>query len=150
MQTAAGLTKVNRSFVFVSVAVIRSASLCVTGGVRTTRAQSAVEEQIVVTGEEVPGAYGPPPGFSRSRFSSLINAYVLPPGAVYAGIIYEGDTFRHGPPDHLFTEEVEVGLPHRFGVAFEIVPRNDSTATFRTRALAWKRAMRSSIGTRSH
>jgi len=45
---------------------------------------------------------------------------VLPPGAVYTGIIYEGDTFRHGPPDHLFTEEVEVGLPHRFGVAFEI------------------------------
>jgi len=59
-------------------------------------------------------------GFSRSRFSSLTNAYVLPRGAVYTGIIYEGDTFRHGPPDHLFTEEVEVGLPHRFGVAFEI------------------------------
>src|SRR6266704_6879587 len=87
---------------------------------KVCRAQSAVEEQIVVTGEEVPSAYGAPPGFSRSRFSSLTNAYVLPPGAIYAGIIYEGDTFRHGPPDHLFTEEVEVGLPHRFGLAFEI------------------------------
>ncbi len=86
---------------------------------KVCRAQSAVEEQIIVTGEEVPSAYGAPPGFSRARFSNLTNAYVLPPGGVYAGLIYEGDAFRDGPPDHLFTEEVEVGLPHRFGVAFE-------------------------------
>src|SRR6266571_6196393 len=83
-------------------------------------AQIAIAEPLVVTGEEVPSAYGAPPGISRSRFSPLTNAYVLPPGAVYAGLIYEGDAFRHGPPDHLFTEEVEVGLPHRFGVAFEV------------------------------
>src|SRR5256886_4917073 len=87
--------------------------------IKVSRAQSAVEEQIVIIGEEVPSAYGAPPGFSRSRFSPTTTAYVLPPGAVYAGIIYEGDAFRHGPPDHLFTEEVEVGLPHRFGVAAE-------------------------------
>jgi len=89
--------------------------------IKVSRAQSAVEEQIVVTGEEVPSAYGAPPGFSRSRFSPTTTAYVLPPGAVYAGIIYEGDAFRHGPPDHLFTEEVEVGLPCRFGAAFELM-----------------------------
>src|SRR5713101_2467593 len=83
-------------------------------------AQVAAAEQIVVTGEEVPSAYGAPPGPSRSRFSPLTNAYVLPQGAVYAGLVYEGDAFRHGPPDHLFTEEVEIGLPYRFGVAFEI------------------------------
>src|SRR6266704_6299798 len=87
---------------------------------KVCRAQSAVEEQIVVTGEEVPSAYGAPPGISRTRFSPLITAYVLPPGAVYGGLIYEGDAFRHGPPDHLFTEEVEVGLPYRFGLAFEL------------------------------
>src|SRR5437588_8553019 len=119
MQTTVGLAKGNYSFIFLSVAVICSASLCAVGGVRTTRAQSAVEEQIVVTGEEVPSAYGAPPGFSRSRFSNLTGAYVLPPGGVYAGLIYEGDAFRHGPPDHLFTEEVEMGLPHRFGLAAE-------------------------------
>src|SRR5437867_5250564 len=84
------------------------------------RAQTAAAEQIVVTGEEVPSAYGAPPGFSRSRFSPTTTAYVLPPRGVYAGLIYEGDAFRHGPPDHLFTEEVEVGLPYRFGAAFEI------------------------------
>ena len=83
MQTTAGLAKGNCSFIFRSVAVICSASLCAVGGVRTIRAQSAVEEQIVVTGEEVPSAYGAPPGFSRSRFSNLTGAYVLPPGGVY-------------------------------------------------------------------
>src|SRR5207237_651875 len=92
--------------------VLVSAKVC--------RAQTADAEQIVVTGEEVPSAYGAPPGFSRSRFSNLTTAYVLPPGGVYAGLIYEGAAFRHGSPDHLFTEEVEVGLPYRFGVAFEL------------------------------
>src|SRR5216117_3676894 len=87
---------------------------------RSVDAQVAAEQEIVVTGEEVPSAYGAPPGFSRSRFSNLTGAYVLPPGGVYVGIIYEGDAFRHGPPDHLFTEEVEVGLPYRFGLAFEV------------------------------
>jgi hypothetical protein len=87
---------------------------------KVCRAQTAAAEQIIVTGEEVPSAYGAPPGFSRSRFSNLTNAYVLPPGGVYAGIIYEGDAFRDGPPDHLITEEVEVGLPYRFGLAFEV------------------------------
>src|SRR5712692_10335496 len=87
---------------------------------KLSRAQSAAAEQIVITGEEVPSAYGAPPGISRTRFSPLLTAYVLPPGAVYAGLIYECDAFRHGPPDHLFTEEIEVGLPYRFGAAFEI------------------------------
>src|SRR5260370_4187108 len=88
--------------------------------VKVCCAQTAASEQIVVTGEEVPSAYGAPPGLSLSRFSPLTNAYVLPPSAIYAGLIYEGDAFRNGPPDHLFTEEVEIGLPHRFGLAFEI------------------------------
>ena len=75
---------------------------------------------VVVTGEEVPSAYGAPPAFSRSRFAPLTNAYVLPPWGFFFGTIYEGDAFRHGPPDHMFTQEVEMGLPHRFGVAAEV------------------------------
>jgi hypothetical protein len=82
-------------------------------------AQTAASESIVVTGEEVPSSYGAPPGFSRSRFSNLTQAYVLPPGSFYFGEIYEGDAFRHGFPDHIFTQEVEMGLPYRFGVAAE-------------------------------
>jgi hypothetical protein len=83
------------------------------------RAQSAQEEQIVVTGEEVPSAYGAPPGLSRSRFSNTVNAYVLPPWSFFFGELFEGAGFRHGPPDYLFTQEVEMGLPYRFNVAAE-------------------------------
>ncbi len=77
------------------------------------------ESEIFVKGDELPGAYGAPGAFSRSRFSPLTNAYVLPPGSVYAALIYEGDAFRHGPPDHIFAQEIEVGLPYRFGLAVE-------------------------------
>jgi len=77
------------------------------------------QPEIVVTGEEVPSAYGAPPGFSRSRFSNAVNAYVLPPWSFFFGELFEGQGFRHGPPDYLFTQEVEMGLPYRFNVAAE-------------------------------
>src|SRR5438093_4652091 len=83
---------------------------------------STTEEPIVITAEEVPSvpsAYGAPPTFSRSRFSSTVNAYVLPPWSFFFGELYEGQGFRHGPPDHLFTQEIEMGLPYRFNVAAE-------------------------------
>src|SRR5438128_3718962 len=88
---------------------------------QSVRAQSAIssEQEVVVSGEEVPSAYGAPPGFSRSRFSNLTNAYVLPPWAFFFGEIFEGQGFRHEPPDYLFTQEIEMGLPYRFGVAAE-------------------------------
>lgn len=82
--------------------------------------QSAVSERVVVRGEEAGSAYGAPPSFSRARFAPLTSAYVLPPWAFYSGTIYEGNAFRHGPPDHLFTQEVEMGLPYRLGVAAEM------------------------------
>src|SRR4029453_841441 len=82
-------------------------------------AQGASEQPIVVTAEEVPSAYGAPPGISRSRFSNTTQAYVLPPWAFFFGEIFEGQGFRHGPPDYLFTQEIEMGLPYRFGVAAE-------------------------------
>jgi hypothetical protein len=77
------------------------------------------EQPIVVTGEEVPSAYGAPPGLSRSRFSNVTQAYVLPPWAFFFGELFEGQGFRHGPPDYLFTQEIEMGLPYRFNVAAE-------------------------------
>jgi hypothetical protein len=85
----------------------------------SAEAQVATSETLVVTGEEVPSAYGAPPGFSRNRFSNLTNAFVLPPGAVYAGLIYQGDALRFNRPDHGLTQEIELGLPCRFGVAIE-------------------------------
>src|SRR5438093_13640674 len=82
-------------------------------------AKSKTEEEIVVTAEEVPSAYGAPPGISRSRLSNTTQAYVLPPWSFFFGEIFEGQGFRHGPPDYLFTQEIEMGLPYRFGVAAE-------------------------------
>src|SRR6266436_2158114 len=71
------------------------------GATLTVNGQTAASERIVVTGDDV------------------TSAYVLPPWTFYFGEIYEGDAFRHGLPDHLFTQEVEMGLPYRFGVAAE-------------------------------
>jgi hypothetical protein len=82
-------------------------------------AQERAAEQVVVTGDDIGGAYGAPGGFSRTRFAPLTTAYVLPPWTFYFGSIYEGDAFRHGSPDHLFTQEIEMGLPYRFGAAVE-------------------------------
>jgi hypothetical protein len=89
------------------------------GAICCLQAQTVQSEGLVVTGEEVPSSYGATPGLSRSRFSNLTQAYVLPPGAVFAGLIYQGDALRFNRPDHMFTQEIEIGLPARFGIAFE-------------------------------
>ncbi|PYI94173.1 MAG: hypothetical protein DME97_01500 [Verrucomicrobia bacterium] len=102
------------------IAISAGAAIIIIGGERTVRAQEAVTIQPVhVTGEEVPSSYGATPGFSRSRFSNLTQSYVLPPGAVFAGLIYQGDALRFNRPDHMLTQEIEIGLPGRFGIAFE-------------------------------
>src|ERR1700730_16549891 len=101
------------------VAIMAFASVACVSLYHSSYAQTAVSENVVVTGEEVPSAYGAPTGFSRARFSNLTSAYVLPPWAVYAGIIYQGDALRFNSPDHSWTEEIEIGLPYRFGIAFE-------------------------------
>src|SRR5437870_190714 len=98
---------------------IRCASLVFFAFDHSALAQAVTEESIVVTGEEVPSAYGAPPGLSRSRFSNTTQAYVLPPWSFFFGELFEGQGFRHGPPDYLFTQEIEMGLPYRFNVAAE-------------------------------
>ena len=80
---------------------------------------AAEEESVVVTAEEVPSAYGAPPGISRSRFSNTVSAYVLPPWSFFFGELLEAQGFRHGPPDYVFTQEIEMGLPYRFNIAAE-------------------------------
>lgn len=80
---------------------------------------AVTEPTLVIQGDEIPGAYGAPGAFSRSRFSPITNGYVLSPGEVFAALIYQGDLFDEGPSDHFLTQEIEVGLPYRFGVAVE-------------------------------
>jgi len=86
---------------------------------RSGNAQTAAAEHIVITGEELPSAYGAPTSFSQSRFSPITNAYVLPPGAIYASLIYEDAVVHFRKPDHDFTIETEVGLPYRINIAME-------------------------------
>src|SRR5438876_4537989 len=85
----------------------------------SSHAQSAAAEHVVVTGEELPTAYGAPVSFSQSRFSPSTNAYVLPPGAIYTSLIYEDAVVHFRRPDHDFTLEAEAGLPYRINVAIE-------------------------------
>ena len=72
-----------------------------------------------VLGQAPVSAYGAPEAFSRSRLGTLTQAYVLPAFTAYTGLEYEFTSPRQGFPDHLFTQELEVGLPYRFGVAME-------------------------------
>ena len=102
-----------------SILPIGCVALTFFGSNHSSLAQATTEQTIVITGEEVPSAYGAPPGFSRARFSNAVNAYVLPPWAFFFGELFEGQGFRHGPPDYLFTQEIEMGLPYRFNVAAE-------------------------------
>ncbi len=83
----------------------------------SVRAQIATDE-VVIRGDDIGSAYGAPGAFSRTRFAPLTTAYVLPPWTFYVGEIYQVDA-GHGWPDHLFTQEVEMGLPYRFGIAGE-------------------------------
>jgi hypothetical protein len=96
---------------------IAAASLTFLGSTKANAVEAASE--VVVTGNDTGSAYGAPGAFSRTRLTPTTTAYVLPPWTFYFGEIYEGDAFRHGPPDHLFTQEIEMGLPYRFGVAAE-------------------------------
>jgi len=101
------------------VPLLASAYLAFLAVNHSSHAQTATDEHIVVAAEPLPSAYGAPTSFSQSRFSPLTNAYVLPPGAVYASLIYEDDVVHFRNPDHHWTEEVEVGLPYRINVAIE-------------------------------
>src|ERR1700724_3690617 len=85
----------------------------------SSNAQTVAAEPIVVTGQELPSAYGAPASFSQSRFSPTTNAYVLPPGAVYASLIYEDAVVHFRTPDNDFTIETEAGLPCRINIAME-------------------------------
>src|SRR6201993_4330299 len=71
-------------------------------------------------GEELVGPYAQPRWSARGRFSADTDVYVLPPYSFYVDLDYHGTFPRNGKPDHLFTQEFELGLPYRFKIAFEM------------------------------
>ena len=83
--------------------------------------QEMENRQIVVEAEagELPSAYGAPPDLSHGRISTLTKSYVLSPFGFELEAGYEGDIFRHGLPNQLFRQEIEMGLPARFTVGVQ-------------------------------
>src|SRR5437667_8487353 len=90
-------------------------------GATAANAQEIENRQVVVQAEagEIPSAYGAPPDLSHGRISTLTKSYVLSPFSFELEAGYEGDIFRHGLPDQLFRQEIEMGLPVRFTVGVQ-------------------------------
>ncbi len=91
---------------------------------RTVLAQDAEEtsSRVIVKADpddELASAYGAPPDLSHGRISTLTKSYVLSPFTFEVENSYTGSFFRHGAPAHLFTQEVELGLPARFTVGLQ-------------------------------
>jgi len=82
--------------------------------------------------QEPVGPYDQPRWSARGRFSSDTDVYVLPPWEVFVDVDYQATIPRHGSAVHLFTQELELGLPHRFQIAYENnveIRRNHSQVT---------------------
>lgn len=69
--------------------------------------------------QELIGPYNQPRWTARGRFSSSTDIYVLPPYEFNIDLDYTGTIPRHGETRNLFTQEFELGLPHRFQIAYE-------------------------------
>lgn len=70
--------------------------------------------------QELVGPYDQPQWTARGRFSSNTEVYVLPPYAFFVDLDYTGTVPRHGGETrNLCTQEFELGLPHRFQIAYE-------------------------------
>src|SRR3954471_24365397 len=65
------------------------------------------------------GEYGQPAWAERNRASSTTSVYVLSPNEAFFGLNWESDLHRHGKSIHDFTQEIDVGLLHRFELGFE-------------------------------
>ncbi len=84
-------------------------------------AQESERQEVVVAADadEILSAYGAPPDLSHGRISTLTKSYVLSPYNFELEAGYTGSAFRRGAPAHLFTQEVEMGLPGRFTVGIQ-------------------------------
>ena len=87
-------------------------------------AEPAVEQlpAVVVDGgnpDDTIGPYNQPRWSARGRFSSDTDVYVLSPWEAYLDVDYQLTKPRHDVATNLFTQELEIGLPHRFQLAYE-------------------------------
>ena len=89
------------------------------------------DREVIVSAEadELPTAYGAPPDLSHGRISTLTKSYVLAPYSFELETGYIASVFRHGPPTHVFMQEIEMGLPARFTVGLQNQAERSNDAT---------------------
>jgi hypothetical protein len=88
----------------------------------TSAASATPLAPVVVEGRDPDRLIGPylqPEWAARGRFTTDTDVYVLPPYEWYIDLDYQLTSPKHDAPSHLFTQEIEVGLPHRFQLAYE-------------------------------
>jgi hypothetical protein len=111
--------RVTRRLVWISLAVIN-------WGV--AHAQERTQEPVVVSAESEEaehdqftemGEYAQPAWAERSRFSSTTSVYVLSPYEMFAGNIWQAIFRRHSKTLHDLTQEIDLGLQHRFELGVE-------------------------------
>lgn len=99
------------------------AMLCSVVVSATASAEEFEERDVLVTASaqefEEPGGYGQPQWAERSRASVTTKLYVLSPFEFYAGIVSESNFPQNGKSFHRVTQEIELGLPHRFEIGIE-------------------------------
>src|SRR5437870_8592225 len=79
---------------------------------------------VIVTGtnmfhDEFPLGDNQQPEWTARRPWATTRVYVHPPWQTAIEIGWDASILREGKPTHLFQEEIELGLPHRFQVDFE-------------------------------
>jgi hypothetical protein len=104
--------------------VMLAVILCGAGLPAKAQQQATAVPDVIVEGirlsQELIGPYDQPRWTARGRFSSDTEIYVLPPYAFYIDCDYTGTVPRHGgETGNLLTQEFELGLPHRFQLAYE-------------------------------
>ena len=94
-------------------------STCVFAEENPTYQMPSVIVQGTPESQELIGPYNQPRWSTRGRFSTDTEVYVIPPGLFFIDLDYQGTIGRHDKNVHLFTQEFELGLPHRFQIAYE-------------------------------
>jgi hypothetical protein len=120
-------------------AMLLAVGLCGTALPSQVGAQTNQLPELTVQGirpsQELIGPYDQPRWTARGRFSSDTDVYVLPPYAFFIDLDYTGTIPKHGETQNLFTQEFELGLPHRFQLAYEnnfVLQDEHSQVTYQT------------------
>src|SRR3954470_348560 len=101
-----------------AAASVRRAAVAVLIGTAIAANAQESESRVVVEAEEneLASAYGAPPDLSHGRISTLTKSYVLSPFSFELETGYDGSYFRDDVPAHIFSDEIEMGLPARFTI----------------------------------